>query len=412
MKSQRAAKVERWRNRITGEGVEEAGQLLANPLNWRIHPQFQQEALAGILSEVGWVQRVIVNTRTGHVVDGHLRVHLALQQGESTPVPVIYVDLDEEEERKILATLDPISTFAAADQEKLNELLAEVSTDNEAVQKLLDELAGNSPDTAGEDPDDIDDVDDQLPGAMALKRDMRFEFALPWDIPPLREDMLATLPEAPLKTWAGKDVTQDDGESWWLYQWRSDSIRGLPFERTILGFYVEDYRFEPLWETPDVYVSKVLNLGISTAIAPNFSLWYGSPRAMHLWNTYRSRWLARYMQEAGIRVIPDVNWADAASFEFCTLGIPVGAPVVSLQLQTLRKEDEIERASLGVRMVAETLRPQALLVYGGPTGFRLVEELKLPMPVVCILNRVAVRREVAEANEKTLAKPGRKEKKR
>ena len=62
-----------------GSGEEAPDQLLANPSNWRVHPKAQQQALAGILGQVGWVQQVLVNRRTGHVVDGHLRVALATQ---------------------------------------------------------------------------------------------------------------------------------------------------------------------------------------------------------------------------------------------------------------------------------------------------------------------------------------------
>ena len=67
-----------WKNRIVGSGEEAPDQLLANPANWRVHPKVQQQALAGILGQVGWVQQVLVNRRTGHVVDGHLRVALAI----------------------------------------------------------------------------------------------------------------------------------------------------------------------------------------------------------------------------------------------------------------------------------------------------------------------------------------------
>ncbi len=45
-----------WRNRIVGAGEEAPDQLLANPGNWRVHPKAQQDALAGALDEVGWVQ--------------------------------------------------------------------------------------------------------------------------------------------------------------------------------------------------------------------------------------------------------------------------------------------------------------------------------------------------------------------
>jgi hypothetical protein len=132
--------MDRWRNRITGTGEEAPDQLLANPRNWRIHPQHQQDALAGVLDEVGWVQQVIVNQRTGHLVDGHLRVSLAERRGESS-VPVVYVDLSETEEAEILATLDPLAGLAVADNEKLSELLEDVSTADAAVMEMLGELA-------------------------------------------------------------------------------------------------------------------------------------------------------------------------------------------------------------------------------------------------------------------------------
>lgn len=129
-----------WRNRIVGHGEEAPEQLLANPGNWRIHPKAQQDTLAGVLSEVGWVQDVIVNQRTGFVVDGHARIALAISRNEPS-VPVVYVDLDSHEEALILATLDPISAMAAADKEQLDVLLRDVETGDAAVMQMLSDLA-------------------------------------------------------------------------------------------------------------------------------------------------------------------------------------------------------------------------------------------------------------------------------
>src|SRR5207249_8671297 len=112
-----------WRNRIVGHGAEAPDQLLANPANWRTHPKEQQVALAGSLSEVGWVQQVLVNRTTGHVVDGHLRVELAISRNEPS-VPVTYVELSLAEEQLVLATLDPLAAMAAAEQDALPALLA------------------------------------------------------------------------------------------------------------------------------------------------------------------------------------------------------------------------------------------------------------------------------------------------
>ena len=141
-----------WKNRIIGEADIEPDQLLANPLNWRIHPKFQQDALRGVLSDVGWVQRIIVNQSTGNIIDGHLRVSLALRHGAKT-VPVIFVDLSEDEENEILATLDPLGAMAGTDKIKLNELLNVVSSQDESVMAMLSELSslGKTPEKTVED---------------------------------------------------------------------------------------------------------------------------------------------------------------------------------------------------------------------------------------------------------------------
>ena len=129
-----------WRNRIVGEAEVSPSDLLANPLNYRVHPRNQVDALAGILGEVGWVQRVIVNRETGHIVDGHARVGLAISRKEPT-VPVVYVDLTDAEEKLVLATLDPISAMATADKAILDQLLADVSTGDAALQELIAKTA-------------------------------------------------------------------------------------------------------------------------------------------------------------------------------------------------------------------------------------------------------------------------------
>jgi len=137
------AKAKAWRNRIIGHGDEAPDQLLANPKNWRVHPKGQQDALAGVLNDVGWVQSVIVNKRTGYVVDGHLRVQMAISHGDAS-IPVTYVDLDDAEEAEILATLDPLAALAVADKEQLDGLLREVQSGETAVQGMLAELAEKS----------------------------------------------------------------------------------------------------------------------------------------------------------------------------------------------------------------------------------------------------------------------------
>lgn len=114
-------KPEPWRNRIVGYADVAASDLSANPLNARLHPAAQRAALTAVLDDVGFVAPVIVNKRTGLIVDGHLRVEEASARGEA--VPVAYVELTEAEEREVLATLDPIGDLANYDRDKMLDLM-------------------------------------------------------------------------------------------------------------------------------------------------------------------------------------------------------------------------------------------------------------------------------------------------
>lgn len=136
-------------NRIIGEGYEPADQLLANPFNWRKHPKVQQDALESMLRTVGWVQRVIVNKTTGHIVDGHLRVEVALRKGER--VPVLYVELTPDEEKVVLAAIDPIGGLAETDQAMLDELLAGIETGDKDLDAFLSGLS-SEPQKADNEP--------------------------------------------------------------------------------------------------------------------------------------------------------------------------------------------------------------------------------------------------------------------
>lgn len=141
-KAQQPAGARQWRNRIAGHGEVDAKELAANPKNWRIHPKAQQDALQGVLKKVGWVQDVVVNQRSGFVVDGHARVSLAAAAGEQ--VPVVYVDLSEEEEALILATLDPLSAMAVTDEELFGALAKDLVCDDSALEALIRQTSGDS----------------------------------------------------------------------------------------------------------------------------------------------------------------------------------------------------------------------------------------------------------------------------
>lgn len=111
-------------------------ELAEHPRNWRRHPETQTAALSDVIAEVGWAGACLYNERTGRLIDGHARRKVALEQG-CEKVPVLVGDWSEEDEAKILATLDPLSAMAQADGPALAALLADVQTGSGALGTML-----------------------------------------------------------------------------------------------------------------------------------------------------------------------------------------------------------------------------------------------------------------------------------
>jgi DNA modification methylase len=117
-----------------------ASELRPNPANWRTHPEAQQNALRGVLAEVGIAAAVIARELpdgTLELIDGHLRTDVL--PGEM--IPTLVLDVDEAEAAKLLATFDPLGKMAEADPARLDALLREIDTGSEALQEMLAELA-------------------------------------------------------------------------------------------------------------------------------------------------------------------------------------------------------------------------------------------------------------------------------
>ncbi len=129
-----------FKDRIIGIDRINPNDIKLNPSNHRKHPDEQRNMMNGILSEIGWIQTVIVNKNTGNLIDGEMRVTNAIANGE-TSIPVIYVDLTPEEELKALGLFDPVSVFAKEDRKKLLDILENVSYQNIQVKDMVDRVA-------------------------------------------------------------------------------------------------------------------------------------------------------------------------------------------------------------------------------------------------------------------------------
>jgi hypothetical protein len=129
-----------WQNRILSTGIADPQQIAAHPLNHRIHSEFQKRAMSGAFREIGWLQHVTINQRTGRLIDGHLRVALACRDKQPA-VPVSYVDLSPEEELAALASMDAIGSLVDIDYNNLDAILSATSIGDPDLEALFGDLS-------------------------------------------------------------------------------------------------------------------------------------------------------------------------------------------------------------------------------------------------------------------------------
>lgn len=119
--------------------------LSPNPANWRRHPEFQLQLLQEVIygdderQGVGWAGGCLYNLRTGRLLDGHARLKLPGDPDEK--IPVIAGSWTEDQEKMILAFLDPIANMAGTDTRKLETLLLDLQGQGENIDKLIKRLA-------------------------------------------------------------------------------------------------------------------------------------------------------------------------------------------------------------------------------------------------------------------------------
>ena len=218
-----------------------------------------------------------------------------------------------------------------------------------------------------------------------------------WGIPDLRRDMLCDVLPDPIKTWGGKDASPDDGVSTYIYNFGLAASSGLPWDRTIMATFTYDTKFESLMEQPAFQIAKMMHNGLKTAIVPDTSMWADDPRVNHLIAAQNAQWMGRFMQEAGLKVIPRFMWNDLESVKYASLGIPKKPPIAAVCIQAIDKEEAKKQMTAdGLRLFVKEVEPDALIVYGGGTAKQVIQDAVLPksLHVVFVDNYATVRRHV------------------
>jgi len=132
-----------FRDRIKELRRVQAKELVANEKNWREHDLRQQDAMLELLSEVGYADALVAYELPDgrlKLINGHMRAGLTPEH----EVPVLVLDVSEQEADKLLATFDPISSFASTNKDKLKTLLDTLQVNNHDMRNALSQLAADT----------------------------------------------------------------------------------------------------------------------------------------------------------------------------------------------------------------------------------------------------------------------------
>jgi DNA modification methylase len=158
-----------------------ADEVDDHPGNWHLHPYAQEAALRNAKHEVGWAGALLYNERTRRLIDGHLRKKIAKK---SERMPVLVGSWSEEEEAKILATLDPIGMMAQIDRNALEALLGSVRFESSAITSLLETMVGEAASKCVVDPAELLEPADQIERADELRKKWKTARGQLWEAPP------------------------------------------------------------------------------------------------------------------------------------------------------------------------------------------------------------------------------------
>jgi hypothetical protein len=112
------------RNRIKAHRRVRAGDLVPHEFNFRQHGDVQRDALVALYREVGFARSLLAYELPDgrlKLIDGHLRRDL----DPDMEVEVEVLDVNEDEARTLLLSIDPLASLAM-EQEQLRDRLVEI----------------------------------------------------------------------------------------------------------------------------------------------------------------------------------------------------------------------------------------------------------------------------------------------
>lgn len=335
------------------------------------NPRVNEKAVqyvAESISEFGFKVPIVVD-RDGTIITGHTRLLAAKQLGMEYVPCIVAADLSEDQARAYRLADNRVSEKSKWDLRKLDVELTKVkSIDMKRFDFRLPKIrTTTSPafsdrsaptpvprELAAPDPDAEPEKD--IGGYFGDERERTYNAVNLRAFDPYRTEGFYQLPVI-----GGCSYVPED-----LIGFKYVKAQPAIPADTAVHFFIDDYQFERIWNNPPVYIGMLIDRGCECALSPDFSLYMDMPMAMKVWNVYRSRLIGQMMQDAGLQVIPTLQWAEPDTFKFCFDGILKGGTVATSNVGIMRYPEAVEIFKQGMDEAIKRIQPDTILCYGKP----------------------------------------------
>ncbi|MBU2249921.1 MAG: DUF4417 domain-containing protein [Gammaproteobacteria bacterium] len=374
--------------------MREVGKLRPYPRNPRKHPRRQIDELKRNIEGIGFTNPLLIDPEGG-IIAGHGRL-IAAKELEMRRVPCIVLGgLTDSEKRAVIIADNKISADGVWDDEVLKAELAhlsDLSFDMDLTGFDFKSIGDLDPKLTPVDSEVTDEmVTEGMAGWMenhtgipqdnnilrtVMIEDVVFPSSNPLGMPDLMPDKLGDfLPEVP---WNRREPEETPPEKC-LFTWgehrrsicKPDHTRG-----STLCFFEEDAAFNGIWDARAATVGRMLEYEWGQIVSPDFTFYRNAPLVVAYYTHFKSLYMSRFFQESGFKVVPKLELIDprdkrtGGGWQY--LGIPVGAPVVAVQVNTVygrtASKDSYEQRGMFYNMMEgalSILKFGACIIYGG-----------------------------------------------
>lgn len=126
-------------------------------------------------------------------------------------------------------------------------------------------------------------------------------------------------------------------------------------------FYIDDYKFERVWNNPKKYITVLSRFDY--VIQTDFSLYYDFPVALQIYNKYRNHWISSFFELNGIEMIPNISPSTPNCFDWSFLGYPKKSVVAFSDIGVSRDNLNKELAWISYNEMLKRLSPIQVLYF-------------------------------------------------